>query len=107
VQALHSHPGLVVFALMYGNLAQYAKAQRIAEAKGNISVLAHDCAVIGRRAGPWRNAEPTDSVAGYAPAVDAVTASGVTTLRFALGDFKKFGLFLDSIVGLGAMQPGA
>lgn len=99
-QALYSNPGLMIFSLMYGPLTSYEKARRIAEGRGNMSVLASDGAIIGRRAHPWRTADKNETVSGFAPAVESVPEGDQSRLRFALGNFAKFGTFLDSIVGV-------
>jgi hypothetical protein len=105
-QALYSNPGLMIFAfaLMYGPLAGYGRAQHLAEQRGNISVLANDSAVVGRRAAPWRTPEKNENLTGYAPAIETITENGNEALRFTLGDFKRFGTFLDTIVGVNVTE---
>ncbi len=95
-QALYANPSLIVFALMFGEIEQYGKATQTAQRHRNLSVLAENAAVVGRRQGPWHGSGAADTIAAYAP---AVILNPENRVRFRLGNFATLGEFLDAIVG--------
>lgn len=84
-QALRANPTASVQALLYGSLAEYPEAVELACRTSNLSLLAHDAAVVGAQQDTWRS-----------------TNSAGT---FTLGDFGAFGKLLLDLVGETAVPP--
>lgn len=113
VASLKANSSAACFALQYDDISKYPTVASLAKNEANLSVLARDAAIFRRREAKW--------VAR--PATDAATLSGVFEFvgmeeggsgggakanrsgddgsdeprlcRFRLGDFKRFGRFLD------------
>jgi hypothetical protein len=84
-QALRANPTASVQALLYGSLAEYPEAVELACRTSNLSLLAHDAAVVGAQQDTWTS-----------------TNSAGT---FTLGDFGAFGKLLLDLVGETAAPP--
>ena len=117
VESLKANASSACFALQYGNLAQYPEGVMLAKGNANLSLLAHDGAVVRRRQGTWV-ANPTTDLTGLAATFEKipptiVAGSTVTDLadlpqpcNFLGGDFKRFGDFLDQLSAYDAVGTG-
>lgn len=118
VESLKANPSSACFALQYGKLADYADGVRLAKGNANLSLLAHDGAVVRRREGPWVADPATDlsklastfqeqipaAGSGSTPATDPADAP--KPCNFLGGDFKRFGDFLDELSAYDALGTG-
>lgn len=115
VESLKANASAACFALQYGKLADYRAATDLARANANLSVLASDGAVIRRREALWLVNSMTDvaTLGGAFEIVEdadgimkeadkALASEAPRPCRMTLGDFKKFGEFLDEFTGFGA-----
>lgn len=116
IESLKANASAACFALQFGDLENYEAAIDLAKENANLSVLARDKAVIRRRKGRWM-ASPTLDIAMLEGAFDIFTTSakarednlGVDTAdaeaprpcKMTLGDFKRFGDFLDEFSAYG------
>jgi hypothetical protein len=106
-QSLRSNPTAIIYAFIYGDLEQdkYKEAIRCANATNNLSLIAFDKAIIGRKVGKWSlkdhekvNEIPSEIVKFKKETVDvAGKATDIYTYELQLGDFKLFGNFLKEI----------
>jgi hypothetical protein len=101
LEGLTGSPRSAVFGLLYGNIADYPEAAKLATTTSNLSMMARDGAIIGTRSGSWDNRDPGDT-AMWAGAVELAPdssggASQVAT--FHLGDFARLGSFLAALIG--------
>lgn len=110
---LRANPSAVCFALQFRELSEYPAAVDLAKSRANFNLFAHDSAIVRCRRGEWlarpateRSAlscafefiEPPDGdqdrgAKGYGAAPD--TDDEHRACRFCLGDFRRFGEFLD------------
>lgn len=107
LQSLRSNPTAIIFSFIYGDLEQdkYEKAIRCAKSTNNLSLIAFDKAIIGRKDGKWSlkdhekvNEIPSEIVKFKKETVDvAGKATDIYTYQLQLGDFKLFGNFLKEI----------
>jgi hypothetical protein len=107
VQSLKSNPTAIIYAFMYGNLEQpqYNKAIQCAKSTSNLTLVAFDKGIIGRKLGTWNLKEidllstiPGDIVKHSKRKIDLDDKKiDVDQFEFLLGDFKYFGNFLKEI----------
>ena len=107
LQSLRSNPTAIIYSFIYGDLEQdkYEKAIRCAKSTNNLSLIAFDKAIIGRKVGKWTlkdhekvNEIPSEIVKFKKETVDvAGKATDIYTYELQLGDFKLFGNFLKEI----------
>jgi len=101
LDGLRANRNAQCFALMYSNLADHQRAVRYAEKQANLTVLAHDGAVVGTRAGLYRplSNSPIENMPWLYEESVTTTGTYVNQLRCRLGDFHYFGLFLEQLCG--------
>jgi len=107
LQSLRSNPTAIIYAFIFGELeqAKYEKAIRCAKSTNNLSLIAFDKAIIGRKVGNWTlkdhekvNDIPSEIVKFKKETVDvAGKSTDIYTYELQLGDFKLFGNFLKEI----------
>lgn len=107
LQSLRSNPTAIIYSFIYGELeqAKYEKAIRCAKSTNNLSLIAFDKAIIGRKFGKWTlkdhekvNEIPSEIVKFKKETLDvAGKATDIYTYELQLGDFKLFGNFLKEI----------
>jgi hypothetical protein len=107
LQSLRSNPTAIIYSFIYGELEQekYKKAIDCAKKTTNLSLIAFDKAIIGRKVGKWTlkdhekvNEIPSEIVKFTKETVDiAGKLTDVYTYQLQLGDFKLFGNFLKEI----------
>lgn len=106
IQSLTSNPRAMVFALLYGQLnnPQYNKAVSLAKRTPNLTLIAFDGGVIGRKQGSWKavGEDVLRSIPGVVlkkdienPLVDA--NNDLKKLEVQLGNFQYFGQMLKEI----------
>ena len=105
VQGLQSTPTAVGFALLFGSLAGYPEAVRLALRRTNLALLAEDGAVLSGVEVTWTQ-KPKESLTGQPtkPWIDWVPAKtegpdGFLRGSFLLGNFAVFGQFLHDLIG--------
>lgn len=118
VESLKANASSACFALQFGDLAQYPDGVRLAKDNANLSLLAHDGAVVRRRQGPWVANPATDLsklTATFKKILPAATTSGSPPTdpadtpqpcNFIGGNFKHFGDFLDELSAYDALGTG-
>lgn len=104
VQGLQGNPTTIVFALLFGKLENYPKAVKLAVSRANLSLLAEDEAIIGTKRAKWTES-PTENAEKPSICVDWVISNGVNgqpvaRAQFKLGDFARFGAFLEELLGV-------
>ncbi len=102
IQSLQGTPSTAVFALMYGPLKNYSNAVTLAKERGNLSILAKDGTVTGTREQIWRELdEQPDSLlpSGTIEWKKGAKEDDPWKASLKLGDFNKFGAFLQDITG--------
>lgn len=107
LQSLRSNPTAIIYSFIFGELeqAKYEKAIHCAKSTNNLSLIAFDKAIIGRKVGKWTlkdhekvNEIPSEIVKFKNETVDvAGKATDIYTYELQLGDFKLFGNFLKEI----------
>jgi hypothetical protein len=107
VQSLRSNPTAIIYACLYGDLEQdkYKKAIQCAKSISNLSLIAFDKGVIGRKTGTWDlkerdllNQIPAEIIKLVKTESDTSGENKVVEkFEFRLGDFKYFGNFLKEI----------
>jgi hypothetical protein len=107
LQSLRSNPTAIIYSFIYGELEQvkYEKAILCAKSTNNLSLIAFDKAIIGRKVGKWAlkdhekvNEIPSEIVKFKKETVDvAGKPTDIYTYELQLGDFKLFGNFLKEI----------
>jgi hypothetical protein len=107
LQTLRSNPTSIVYSFLYGNLEQvkYENAIRCAKSTNNLSLIAFDKGIIGRKVGKWslkdheQINEIPDEIVNFKKETDdlAKKMTGEHIYEFKLGDFKLFGNFLKEI----------
>ncbi len=99
LDGLRGNPSAQCFALQYKSLSESPELIRLASAHPNMTVLAHDGAVVGTRSGKYGPlptlADPSEVWLDSGP---AATGSVAPTLC-RLGDFHYFALFLEQLYG--------
>jgi len=99
-EGLQGNSTAMTFALVHGSLEKYGEAVKIASTRANFSLLANDGAVIGTKNARWAERDGgEDSVAVEWVAKEAAAGGGTREGRFRLGDFARFGLFLEELIG--------
>lgn len=93
VQGLEGNPTAAAFGLLFGNLNDYPTAQRLAQRRSNLSLLAADGAVVGTTRGGWTDEH------GKEGALAAPGLSRISNAPFRLGDFSAFGELLAEMIG--------
>lgn len=104
VQGLQGTQTAIAFALLYGELSEYAKAKDLARQRPNLSLLAKDGGVIGGQEVKWPeiDAQPVASNGAIGitwPPIDPADDGGKRATHVTLGDFFEFGKFLRELVG--------
>ena len=107
LQSLRSNPTAIIYSFIFGELEQvkYEKAIRCAKSTNNLSLIAFDKGIIGRKIGNWilkdidkLNEIPSEIVKKISKTIDvAGVPTVVDTFELQLGDFKLFGNFLKEI----------
>jgi len=99
-EGLQGNSTAMTFALVHGRLEKYGNAVKIASTRANFSLLADDGAVIGTKTARWCEREGGEESAAveWVPK-EAAAAGGPKEGRFRLGDFARFGLFLEELIG--------
>lgn len=107
LQSLRSNPTGIIYSFIYGELEQgkYEKAIRCAKSTNNLSLIAFDKGIIGRKIGNWTlkdldkiNEIPSEIVKKISTTIDiAGVPTVVDNYELQLGDFKLFGNFLKDI----------
>ena len=107
LQSLRSNPTAIIYSFIFGELeqAKYEKAIRCAKTTNNLSLIAFDKAIIGRKIGKWSlkdhekvNEIPSEIVKFKKETVDvAGVKKDIYDYQLQLGDFKLFGDFLKEI----------
>ncbi|TVR84794.1 MAG: SIR2 family protein [Rhodospirillales bacterium] len=116
VESLKANASAACFALQYDNMAKYPMLAALAKAEANLTVLARDVAIIRRREAQWL-ARPSTDIAAFGGAFELIKTESDTAdepaapqspdedtetprpCRFHLGDFARFGAFLDDLAG--------
>lgn len=99
-EGLQGNSTAMTFALVHGGLEKYGETIKIASTRANFSLLASDGAVIGTKNARWAERDGgEDSVAVEWVAKAAAAGGGPREGRFKLGDFARFGLFLEELIG--------
>lgn len=102
IQGLQGTPSTAVFALMYMPLKKYPNAAIFAKTRGNFSILAKDGTITGTREQMWRELdEQPDSFlpSGTIEWEKGAKKGDLWKAILKLGDFNKFGSFLQDITG--------
>lgn len=112
MNALKANPTAMVIVLLFGKYsAAYEKAFGYAKGKYNLSVWTSDQAVIGGQQGEWkvanRDALADENIGGAiteTPEIikavpPATTDTTIYHYQLELGDFSKFGNFLQELIG--------
>lgn len=103
-QGLQYTQTAIAFALVFGDIAGYPEAAKLAHERANLSILARDGAVIGAQESKWPEKDPAAVSADegkwvkWAP-LDPQNASSNRKAEFSLGDFAVFGEFLNELTG--------
>lgn len=107
LQSLRSNHTAIIYSFIFGELeqAKYEKAINCAKATNNLSLIAFDKAIIGRKVGKWilkdhekANEIPSDIVKFEKKTIDiAGKPTEIIDYQLQLGDFKLFGDFLKEI----------
>lgn len=103
IQSLQGTPSTAVFALMYGVLSDYEIAVDIAKSRSNLTLIARDGAIVGTKAGTWREVSEKPESKLPDRTVEWTTKAGGRELWVAsleLGNFLCFGALLQSISGM-------
>lgn len=104
VQGLQSTPTAIAFSLLFGPIAGYPQALKLASERANLSLLAKDGAAISSRMAKWHEKEAgslskdVEKWVAWAP-IDPTKKDGKVTAEFLLGDFAFFGQFLRELIG--------
>lgn len=111
VQGLQSNQTGTAFALLFNNLKKYSKAIKLALERSNLSLLARDEAIIGRRRAKW-NEQDVESI----PEVSQEFIKWIPSIpndkkskhraELNLGDYVIFGRFLHELIGHVWQPPG-
>ncbi len=101
LRSLQSNPTAMCFALLYSNLEKYPLAVECANQASNISLLAHDKAIIGRNEAEYTlNGEallsnlPSDLIK-----TEEEGEGNKKSYSFNIGDFAMFGQLLKTLSG--------
>jgi hypothetical protein len=98
VQGLQGNSSAMVFGLVYGNLDPKLAIVSVATRRGNLAILARDAAVIGRKIDVWEGPRDETSKDRLPPIEWTATgASGTLRPEFRLGDFARFGAFVERL----------
>lgn len=104
MECLQRNPGAIVFALTYGEIKNYPVAIKIAKSIPNFSLLAEDEAVIGMKQAAWIEKENAGEKIENGAVDWTEKKRGEKEIssqaRFKLGDFMRFGTFLEDIIGV-------
>lgn len=101
LQGLESTPTAVAFALLYDSIGQYSEGTALGTSRPNLNMLGKDGGVIGGSLATW--ARKTGS---HDPGISHDYLSwisgtgGEETGELHLGDFAKFGRFVNELAGL-------
>ncbi len=101
LRSLQSNPTAMCFALLFDRLENYTEAIDCAKQTTNISLLAVDKAIIGRREGEYflaNDQEPHNTPVGVIEKDEGDEEP--PTYRFKIGDFTNFGGILKSLSGI-------
>lgn len=111
VQGLQSNQTGTAFALLFNNLKKYSKATKLALERSNLSLLARDEAIIGRRRAKW-NEQDAESIPeasqGFIKWIPSIPKDEKSKHRaeLNLGDYVIFGKFLHELIGHVWQPPG-
>ncbi len=110
LSALKANPNSMVIALLFDTLTiddngknseRYPKSIALAEKRNNLALWAFDEAIIGTVRGKWKipeSYEPEDNLANCVEKISATKDKAELDL-LKLGDFSKFGDFLQALIG--------
>jgi hypothetical protein len=102
IEALEGNPSAIVFALIFGSPDDHAELLTLAQKRPNLSVLGKDSALIGGRRGNWQEraarGESDASAIDWEP-INPKDPDGPVRAQFRLGDFQRFGRFVQDLVG--------
>lgn len=101
VQGLEGNIVATVFGLLYGTLAEYPSILEIAKGRGNLSLIARDGGIIGKRVGGW---EPRvkEEFPENPPSIDWEETGGddpreLHGPKLMLGDFARLAALLEGL----------
>jgi hypothetical protein len=107
LQSLRGNPTAIIYSFIFGDLEQekYEKAIRCAKSTSNLSLIAFDKAIIGRKVGKWtlKDHEKINEIPSEIVKFKKETGNtegktdDVYTYELQLGDFELFGNFLKEI----------
>jgi len=104
LESLKANPSSACFVLLFGNLSDYPAATALAKNETQLSVIGKDGAILRGREHPWI-ARPTTEISALGGAFDFADdekeedSDEPRPCSFLLGDFKKFGEFIDEVTG--------
>ncbi len=102
IQGLQGSPSSTVITLLYGELSAYKAAVDLASHRSNLTLLAKDSCVVGTRLCQWEERKETPETSLPQGAVEW-HSEGEQEQKlksaFLLGDFVRFGNFLQAISG--------
>jgi hypothetical protein len=101
LDSLRTNSTAIIFALVYGEIAKYQKAIKMASTTHNFNLLAKDEAIIGTRCAPWMEKEKCDTHVDYSEIewVPKKDSDSLQLAHFKLGDFQVFGNLLSDLIG--------
>lgn len=107
LQSLRSNPTAIIFSFLFGKLEQtkYEKAIHCAKSTSNLSLMAFDKGIIGRKIGEWtlkdvqKINELPSKIVKYTKKTIAIDGRDkeVDSFELLLGDFNIFGNFMKEI----------
>jgi hypothetical protein len=107
IQGLQGNPNATVFALLYSSLDKHEKALKLAQTRGNLSLLARDAAIINTRRAKWIRVKKPNLTGesrelqqlGIEWKLEKDNDLEYHQTCFTLGDFSYFGNFLEDLIG--------
>lgn len=101
LQGLRGNPTSVAYALVYGKLGNYPGLTKLAEGRPNLTVMAADQGVVGARVCPWTRGKSAQdcSDSDAVEWLEDASSAGRKDAQFTLGDFARFGDFLEALLG--------
>jgi hypothetical protein len=121
VESLRSNSSAACFALQYGPLSNYLSTVSLACQTPNLSVIAHDGAVIRRKKGAWQADASADTglLRGLFTIAESSAQTGQSDGKLSdkhfdnpvsatsnLGDFAALGALLDELAGYSSFSVG-
>jgi hypothetical protein len=104
IQGLQGNATATAFALLHGSLSKYPVVADVAKTRSNLNLLAEDGAVIGTKQAQWTSEKdanncPVDTTAVSWIAHPDPAKKTLRNSNFLLGDFARFGTFLEELIG--------